>query len=94
LDAKLARVNGVLFPGGDGDYLSTAKYIQQKVMQINNNATFFPLWGTCLGHETILQNIDSTILTKVEMVHKSTTLDFLVEKDQTRMFNDFNESDL
>lgn len=81
IDDKLARVNGVLFPGGGGDYISSAKYIQKRVKEINNNGTFFPLWGTCLGHETILQNENSTILTKVEMHSVSTTLDFLVNGD-------------
>lgn len=94
LDDKLAQVNGVMFPGGDGDYFSTAQYIQQRVKEINNNGTFLPLWGTCLGHETILQIENSTILSKVEMHHISTFLDFQVAGDKTKMFNGFSEDDL
>jgi hypothetical protein len=32
LDYKLARVDGVLFPGGGGNYIETAKYILDHVI--------------------------------------------------------------
>lgn len=48
---KLSKINGVLFPGGDGDYLEYGKFIFDKVKEINDNGTYFPAWGTCMGYE-------------------------------------------
>lgn len=46
---KLSKVNGILFPGGTGDYIEYGQFIFDTVKQINDNGTYFPLWGTCLG---------------------------------------------
>ena len=49
---KLSKVNGVLFPGGDGDYLEFGRFIFHKIKEYNDNGTYFPAWGTCLGFES------------------------------------------
>jgi gamma-glutamyl hydrolase len=48
---KLSRINGVFFPGGDGDYLEYGRFIFNKAKEINDNGTYFPIWGTCMGYE-------------------------------------------
>jgi gamma-glutamyl hydrolase len=50
---KLSKVNGVLFPGGNGDYLEFGRFIYSKLKEFNDNGTFFPAWGTCLGFEDL-----------------------------------------
>ena len=51
--AKLAKVNGVLFPGGDGDYFEFGKPIWDKIIEYNDDQEVFPAWGTCLGFQTM-----------------------------------------
>lgn len=46
---KLAGVNGVLFPGGDGDYEEFGRFIFNAVRAQNDAGNYLPLWGTCMG---------------------------------------------
>jgi len=50
---KLGKVNGVLFPGGGGDYVNVGKLIVEHAKKMNDEGQFFPLWGTCLGFERL-----------------------------------------
>lgn len=49
--AKLDKVNGILYAGGedDFDYWQWSKAIYEYGKQKNINGVFFPQWGTCLG---------------------------------------------
>ena len=59
----MGKVNGVLFTGGpampmtSGEYFTTATNIYNNVVELNSGGdgknSHFPLWGTCLGFETI-----------------------------------------
>ena len=51
LDEVLPKLNGVFWPGGDGDYEAIARKILKKVMDLNDKGTYIPLWGTCMGFE-------------------------------------------
>jgi len=46
---KLSKLDGVLFPGGDGDYSDFGRFVWNKVLEINDNGTHMPMWGTCMG---------------------------------------------
>lgn len=50
----LDQLNGVLFPGGASDLSHGAQLVYDLVLEYNQNGTHFPLWGTCLGFEWIL----------------------------------------
>ena len=52
-DDKLTKLNGVLFPGGDGDYLEIGDHIYQILIKENDGGNFYPLWGTCVGYENM-----------------------------------------
>ncbi|RHY33146.1 hypothetical protein DYB32_001815 [Aphanomyces invadans] len=76
---KLLRsVNGVLFPGGDGDPNEAAEFIYQYAIELNDNGTYFPVWGTCLGFEWLvqLQSKNNSILDTVDAANISSTLVF------------------
>ena len=47
--AKLSKLSGVLFPGGEGDYHDYGKLIFDTVIEINDKGTYMPIWGTCAG---------------------------------------------
>jgi gamma-glutamyl hydrolase len=51
---KLSKLNGVLFPGGDGDYLDYGGKIMARLMEFNDQGLFYPAWGTCLGYESMM----------------------------------------
>ena len=51
---KLAHVDGVLFPGGDGDDFDLGKLVFDEIVKYNNEGHFYPAWGTCLGYENMV----------------------------------------
>jgi gamma-glutamyl hydrolase len=86
---KLERLDGVLFPGGGGDYVAKGKFITEKVIEMNQNGHFFPLWGTCLGFERLAEftaSEPSEVLEVYGSVHKSLNLDFKVKPEDSLMF--------
>mmetsp|Transcript_34599 Transcript_34599/g.90608 ORF Transcript_34599/g.90608 Transcript_34599/m.90608 type:complete len:313 (+) Transcript_34599:629-1567(+) len=54
------KINGILFPGGGADithlqskYMVAVQHLWSLALAANDNGDFFPVWGTCLGFETI-----------------------------------------
>ena len=93
VDEKLSKINGVLFPGGAGDYLDIGDYIYKSLIAQNDQGNFYPLWGTCLGFENlgIFASESGAPLSNL-VSHNSLTLDFLVDdpKSTTKMFADLD----
>jgi len=52
------QINGVFFPGGASDVPPAAQYLIE--LAANDTDTFFPVWGTCLGFEYILQVLSNS----------------------------------
>lgn len=50
---KMSMLDGVLFPGGGGDYLAYGQPIYDKILEYNDAGKYFPAWGTCLGFEAL-----------------------------------------
>ena len=50
---KLSYLNGVLMPGGSGDYLAKGKFVFDWITKQNDIGNFYPIWGTCLGFENL-----------------------------------------
>lgn len=54
----MSRINGILLPGGnrdlfDSNYGRVAKIIFDEVKRYNDQGTYYPMWGTCLGFQAI-----------------------------------------
>uniref|UniRef100_A0A8B9TG67 folate gamma-glutamyl hydrolase n=1 Tax=Anas platyrhynchos TaxID=8839 RepID=A0A8B9TG67_ANAPL len=91
-DKIFHSINGVLFPGGGVDlktseYSRVAKIFYRKALEANDKGDYFPIWGTCLGHEEL------TYLTsnKVLLVNTKTTglalpLNFTSAAKDSRLF--------
>lgn len=47
----LEHLNGIVFPGGNGNYLDVGEKIFKKVKEFNDNGQFYPLFGICQGYE-------------------------------------------
>ena len=50
---KINRLDGILFPGGNGDYIEFGRSVYNEVKSMNDQGHFYPLWGTCLGFENM-----------------------------------------
>ena len=87
-DDKLSKLNGVLFPGGSGDYLEIGEYIYKYAIKENDAGRFYPIWGTCLGFENlaIFASTNGSPLSDQVSNQQSLTLEFLVDPIQTSMF--------
>ena len=48
---KIHHLDGVLLPGGGGDYFAKGSAVLDEVKKINDAGQFYPLWGTCQGYE-------------------------------------------
>lgn len=55
VDDVFFQVNGILFPGGGSDVPDSARRIWHLAMEANSNGDYFPIWGTCLGFEYMVQ---------------------------------------
>jgi len=86
---KLSKVNGVLFPGGDGDYLEYGEFVFNKIKEYNDNGVYYPAWGVCMGYENMLSYVADdgwNVMGSYEMDYGSLELDFLVDPRDTQMF--------
>lgn len=76
---KLSQVNGVLYPGGEGNYSAYGKLIFDRVKEINDNGTYLPIWATCAGQHFIISYVADAgwdVLDVYEMDSASLTLEF------------------
>jgi len=91
-------LNGVLFPGGaapmfTSGYYKTARLIFAMAVDANDNGEYFPLWGTCLGFETLHNLVNGgvsakdTVLSDFSAVNYSIPVNFTVEAFRSRMFD-------
>lgn len=91
--AKLSKLNGVFLPGGDGDYYDYAKFLYQQVIQMNDNGTYIPMWGTCMGFEQIANytaaNGDPN--ERMYLVHTSLPLKFMRDPRDTQMYSQMQD---
>ena len=86
---KLTKLNGVLFPGGDTDYLDLGNYIYNFAIQENDAGRFYPIWGTCLGFENlaIFASDSKSPLSNLESDEHSLILNFYEDPLETGMFS-------
>ena len=86
-------INGVLFPGGaarmnDSGYYTTAKIIFKEAIKLNKKGDYFPLWGTCLGFET-LHDVTAgvSVLSKMEAENLPLPLNLTRDAFESRLFD-------
>lgn len=107
LDYILSRVNGVFWTGGNVDfnphtgstngsrYLKTTEYILKYVLRENRQRNYYPLWGTCLGFERLLQLIardeKSVIVEKFDAENYAINLGFTDPAWGSRLFRSMSD---
>jgi gamma-glutamyl hydrolase len=53
--ALFEKMNGVHFPGGATPVGGSARLLYELAEESNANGNFFPVWGTCLGFQWLMQ---------------------------------------
>jgi gamma-glutamyl hydrolase len=83
LDNIYHQINGLLLPGGNNSTLPySVSYLLRKVLTSQTNGIYFPVWGTCLGFEMIIQFIgDMWSTTTIDHVSSSNTIVTTVLQD-------------
>jgi gamma-glutamyl hydrolase len=92
---KIEKLNGVLFPGGGGDYEFLGRQIYNRIKEINDNGTYYPLWGTCLGHEMLsiyASDEGDSVLDRYGAHSVSLSLKFLKDPKTTKMYQWLGDS--
>lgn len=90
-EAKLSKLDGVLFPGGGNDYTEYARGIYDYAMKMNDAGHFYPLWGTCLGFEVLAElaaDEGGNVLTELQAHNIELPLEFIGDPDSSKMFGD------
>lgn len=93
-------VNGVLYPGGGvkwsvSGYYKHAKYFFARAIEANKNNDYFPIWGTCLGFETlniIAAGNNTSVLSRFSASDISLPLNYTDAAPTSRMFNGISEN--
>ncbi|XP_002740734.1 gamma-glutamyl hydrolase-like [Saccoglossus kowalevskii] len=89
----LHSINGVLLPGGDqafdtSTYSKSAKIIMNLAMKANDNGDYFPMWGTCLGHEWMIFDIaEKFVFMDTNSTNVNFKLKFASDFQTSRLFN-------
>jgi len=93
MENMLKNLNGVVFPGGSqsfsGKYLEQLNTIFDYAKKANDNGIYFPLWGTCQGHEELLilaANDTSVLDHDFESDDVSLSLKLTSSADESRLF--------
>ena len=55
IDDLLSQINGLLLPGGNYNVNDSVKYLLDQVVKRNEAGNFFPVWGTCMGFENLVE---------------------------------------
>jgi gamma-glutamyl hydrolase len=57
VDEIFASTNALLFPGGGASINNAAKHFFNRAVDANSAGDHYPVWGTCLGFQWLLQVI-------------------------------------
>lgn len=80
-DSWIPKLSAVLIPGGPGgkgDVKPFVRALVERAIQVNKDGDFFPVWGTCLGFEWLIEVIggNRAIQTNFEADDLSQKLNF------------------
>jgi gamma-glutamyl hydrolase len=86
---KLKHLDGILFPGGNGDNVDIGRLVFDELKKYNDAGHFYPAWGTCLGYENMIAytsdvGFDSWGI--FDLHHVSLPLKFLKKPMETKMY--------
>jgi gamma-glutamyl hydrolase len=94
LDELFQQINGLLLPGGDAVMPYSIRYLLDKVMESNRNGNYFPVWGTCLGFEFLIQYVGGDDAIQHGFNASNISLPLLIDSatytENSQLYNDIN----
>lgn len=102
IDRVLQKSNGVLFLGGNRTvnishrYEATMHYIFNKVIQMNDQKDYYPLFAICFGFEAIPAFVanNNSIVGRSNCKHKYIKSELTENAHKSRLFSNFNTKEL
>eukprot|EP00746_Dinoflagellata_sp_MGD_P030885 gnl/MRDRNA2_/MRDRNA2_173330_c0_seq1.p1 gnl/MRDRNA2_/MRDRNA2_173330_c0~~gnl/MRDRNA2_/MRDRNA2_173330_c0_seq1.p1 ORF type:complete len:416 (-),score=46.25 gnl/MRDRNA2_/MRDRNA2_173330_c0_seq1:308-1555(-) len=95
VDYYFPKLNALLIPGGSGDVDPFARALINRAIQANGQGDYFPVWGTCLGFEWIIQVVsgnDRVLQDGFDGIDDPENLIFNPKAFPGRLFQSANES--
>ena len=92
-------INGVLFPGGDVDWINSGyAEVGSRILDLAKKSfdktpqDYFPIWAICLGHEFLSVNVSGRkkILSLTDSENITLTLNFQEGYKQSKIFRDMS----
>eukprot|EP00930_Biecheleria_cincta_P004262 TRINITY_DN105160_c0_g1_i1.p1 TRINITY_DN105160_c0_g1~~TRINITY_DN105160_c0_g1_i1.p1 ORF type:complete len:271 (-),score=23.27 TRINITY_DN105160_c0_g1_i1:66-878(-) len=92
-DAWIQNLSALLIPGGAGPVAPFGHALIERAVKANRDGSFFPVWGTCLGFEWIIQTLggNSALQTGFDAEDLSLPLNFTYSSPG-RLFRGANTS--
>ncbi|KAG8133642.1 putative Gamma-glutamyl hydrolase protein [Naja naja] len=96
-DEIFHSINGLLFPGGGvslatSEFSRVAKIFYTKALEANDREDYFPIWGTCLGHQLLTYlTSGKNLLVRTNTNGFTMPLNFTQASKHSKMFQDFPE---
>ena len=89
---KIRHLNAIVFAGGKkhAEYINFTHGIYNYVKELNDEGEYYPLWGTCLGFESLIYfelSWDSKFMSDRSANHTNLAIEFLVPTEETRMWS-------
>uniref|UniRef100_A0A8C4VGB6 folate gamma-glutamyl hydrolase n=1 Tax=Gopherus evgoodei TaxID=1825980 RepID=A0A8C4VGB6_9SAUR len=98
-DKLFQSINGVLFPGGGAmhinmylNYSMSTRFLTflLLIFKSNDKIDYFPVWGTCLGHQALTYfTSEKNLLVRTKTGNISLPLTFTTAAKDSRMFQNF-----
>ncbi|KAJ0402385.1 hypothetical protein ATCC90586_010016 [Pythium insidiosum] len=89
LKSLVPQLNGLLFPGGAANVNDRAAYLYELALELNNQGIYYPVWGTCLGFEWLLQLTAgdlNALETDFDAMNITMPLNFTADAPSSRLF--------
>jgi gamma-glutamyl hydrolase len=77
-DEVLTQIHGLLLPGGAAPLSQGVVYLLDQIRHANAQGRYFPVWGTCLGFEFLLQYMGATLSSAYHAENVSLVLEDVV----------------
>jgi gamma-glutamyl hydrolase len=93
LEQLFQSINGFLIPGGGDPRGSAVEAMVQRAVQANRQGDYFPVWGTCLGFEWLVDIFgDKPIVGGFDSEELALPLDFTADAATSRLYQGANSS--
>jgi len=92
IETLFGAINGVLFPGGGASVPTGAAKLYELAIAANDAGDHFPIWGTCLGFEWLVQLSGGTLDTGFDSENISLPLVMTDAAPDSKLFRNLDPS--